>query len=322
MVTIQEEQQMAHVRVLSRFAAEYAALTLKQRSILDNEQFVRAAYRVLLKREPDASGMEHYLWGLEHKTFGKLDMLRGILNSQEFQQSYGSTMSPMESLHRARILLFQQCLPPADFILDLGGAAHDNPEGALRAMGYPYRPREIHIVDLPPDDRIGGAQRAEGQQIVMTEDGVQIRYVYSSMSELGEFGNASIDLIVSGESIEHISEAEADIVCHEAFRILKEGGHFCLDTPNGALTRLQSPDTMIHPEHQKEYLVHEIREKLITAGFQIVDAKGICPMPQSLQRKEFSYKELGQGPRLSDKPEEGYLFFFNAVKPPRTNQPI
>lgn len=306
---------MAHIRVLSRFASEYAALVFKQRSTPTDEQFLRVAFRTLLKRDPDPDGWQHYLSGPQNKRFGRRDVLRALLISDEFRQVYGAKMHPLESLHGSRLRLIQQHLPPAETILDLGGAAHGHPQGALLAMGYPHRPREISIIDLPPDQRIGGVALAEADQQIVTHHGTQVRYVYRSMSDLGWIPDESVDMIVSGESIEHISEGEADIVCREAFRILKPGGHFCLDTPNAALTRLESPQAMIHPEHQKEYLVYEIREKLIAAGFQIVDAKSICPMPQSLRQQQFSYQEMGQGPRLSDKPEEGYLFFFNAIKP-------
>ena len=57
------------------------------------------------------------------------------------------------AMHQARMLLVQKCLPRADAIVDLGGAAVGHEEGSLLMMGYPYRPREIIIIDLPPPDR-------------------------------------------------------------------------------------------------------------------------------------------------------------------------
>jgi len=105
------------------------------------------------------------------------------------------------------------------------------------------------------------------------------------------------------------------IVCAEVFRILRPGGYFCLDTPNATLTRLQSPNLLIRPEHKKEYTVKEIREMLEQHGFVIVQALGICPMPESLRRKMFDPKELVRNIGLSENPEEGYLFFIKAIKP-------
>jgi hypothetical protein len=51
------------------------------------------------------------------------------------------------------------------------------------------------------------------------------------------------------------------------------------------------------------------------AGFEIVAGKGICPMPETLRTQQFSFDELVANCGLSETPEEGYLFFFHAIKP-------
>jgi SAM-dependent methyltransferase len=135
------------------------------------------------------------------------------------------------------------------------------------------------------------------------------------MTDLSWIPDESMDLVFSGESIEHISEEEAQIVCMQVYRILRPGGYFCLDTPNAALTRLQSPENLIHPEHKKEYLIHEIREMLGRNNFLIAEEIGICPMPVSLSQRSFDTRELVQNVGLSKNPEEAYLFFVKAVKP-------
>jgi hypothetical protein len=300
---------------MARFLREYATAVLGKRQRPDNKVFLRAVYRGLLKREPDEAGLDHYLTRLNDGQLTKRGVIRSILDSEEFKQTYGAVIHPLEALHRSRLLLIRECLPPANRILDLGGAAHDHPEGALLAMGYPHRPEQISIVDLPPDDRIGGVNRAERSQEYITPQGTRVMYLYRSMADLNDVADSSVDLIVSGESIEHISESDADHVCQEAYRILTAGGSFCVDTPNAALTRLQSPDEMIHPEHQKEYYPAEIRTKLERAGLEIADARAVCPMPQSLASRVFDYREMARNVRLSSNPEEGYIFFFRAVKP-------
>jgi len=180
-------------------------------------------------------------------------------------------------------------------------------------MGYPHRPREIRIVDKPPSQRLGGG--AEPSQEFVTADGVLICYLYQSMGDPLPIESEAVDLAFCGESIEHVTEAEADAVCREVYRILKPGGDFCLDTPNASLVRLQSPDTPIHPEHRKEYHVQELWDKLERWGFQIADARGICPMPASLRSGVFSYKEMVSNIGLSMRPEEGYLFYLRGIKP-------
>lgn len=305
---------MPHVKVLGQFAGAYAKLLWQEKRLPNHASFLRTAYKTLLKREPDPDGLEHYLDALRTKQLSTVGVLRSLLNSDEFKLVYGAERHPLEALHRSRLMLIQQCVPPADVILDLGGAAHDHPEGALLTMGYPHQPRDIFIVDLPPDDRIGGVKRAEEMQEVVTHNGIRVHYLYHSMADFVSFADASFDLVVSGESIEHISESDANIVCREAYRVLRSGGYFCLDTPNAALTRLQSPDAYIHPEHQKEYYVDEIRAKLLHAGFQIVEAKGVCPMPESLKSGRFDYREMSRNMGLSDYAEAGYVFFLKAQK--------
>jgi SAM-dependent methyltransferase len=306
---------MVHFKVFGRFLLEYGGLALKTRRLPSNTLFLQAAYRTFLKREIDDEGLNYYLHALQRKSITRQAVLTSIIQSSEFKRVHGFPIHPADAVHQSRMMLFQQYLPPAQVIVDLGGAAHDHPEGALLAMGYPHRPHEIIIVDLPPADRIDGAERAELSQEMVTEDGIRVSYLYRSMADLSPIADQSVDLVVSGESIEHVSESDVDLVCQEVYRILKPGEYFCLDTPNAALTRLQSPNELIHPEHKKEYYVHELKDKLEHWGFKIVEAKGICPMPQSLQSGVFDFAEMIRNIGLSENPEEGYLFYLKAIKP-------
>ena len=55
------------------------------------------------------------------------------------------------------------------------------------------------------------------------------------------------DLVYSGQSIEHVTPSDADIVIKEVARVLRPGGWFALDTPNARVTRVQQPD-LIDPD--------------------------------------------------------------------------
>ncbi len=300
------------VRVVVRWLLEVGRLALRARQWPDDYLFVRALYRVCLKREPDEDGLSYYLVSLQRKSMSRVDVLRSVLQSNEFRLVHRLPIHPLHALHQARMMVVRQHLPPANSIVDLGGASEGHLEGALLAMGYPHHPHQIIIVDLPPDQRMG--KQSEPVQELITADGVHVRYHYGSMTDLSPIPEGSVDLVWAGESIEHVTEEEAATVCQEVVRILKPGGYFCLDTPNAALTRLQSPDRLIHPEHKKEYTVREMRMLLQRAGFEIVEAMGICPMRDSLQRGVFIEDEIVRNIRLSENPEEGYLFFLKAVK--------
>ncbi len=306
---------MQDYKLLSRLSVRLVQLSLKKRQWPDNSSFVQAVYWAYLKREPDEMGRAHFVRELERGGITRRQLLQSVMASSEFRLFHELDVHPLHALHQARMILVQTCLPPAQMVVDLGGAAVGRSEGALLLMGYPHRPREIAIVDLPPEQRINDGTGHETSRDLVTADGTHIRYYYHSMSDLAMIGDAQVDLCWSGESIEHVTEAEADQVCREAYRILKPGGYFCLDTPNAALTRLQSPHELIHPEHKIEYRVQELKAKLARWGFTVGTEKGVCPMPVSLRRGVFDYREMVSNIRLSENAEEGYFFYLQAIKP-------
>lgn len=306
---------MPRIRLIFRFVKELLLLLLRERGRVDAERYITLAYRVFLKRNPEPEGLRHYLAAFERGESNGYKLARELVHSNECKEVAGLPASPSDSLHRARMELVQRHLPPAERIVDLGGASIGDSAGALLAMGYPHHPRDILIVDLPPDARLFGGEGAEANPTHTTPDGTVVRYHYSTMGDLASVASGTVDLVWSGESIEHVSEEEGDRVCQEAYRVLKPGGYFCLDTPNAALTRLESPDAFIHPEHQKEYTVPELRAKLERWGFRVVESKGICPMPESVRTQRYQRAEMLANLRLSDDAEQSYLFFLKAIKP-------
>ncbi len=81
-------------------------------------------------------------------------------------------------------------------------------------------------------------------------------------------------MVYSGQTIEHVTEADGDTVVREAFRVLAPGGWFCLDTPNGPLWRLRSDEPMNH-DHKIEYAAAQLVAKLERAGFEVTECKGL-----------------------------------------------
>jgi hypothetical protein len=305
---IQSIAQFKSSLFLGLFLIFYLTEILKSPQQHQNAHFIKMAYRFFLKREPDMIGRNLYLHKLERRELTRIGLLNDLIHSFEFKRLRGLTVDILTAQHLSRMQIIQQHLPSARRILDLGGAAHNHPEGSLRAMGYPHQPEEIIIIDLPPEDRIGGVAHSERVQTIVTDQNITIRYLYHSMAELADMPDAGFDLIVSGESIEHVTAEEAEVILHEAYRILQPGGFLCLDTPNAALTRLQSPDRLIHPEHKKEYYVHEIEAALERVGFRIVERKGVSPMPQSYREGVFDYHELATSIGVCDDRNRGTCF--------------
>ncbi len=105
---------------------------------------------------------------------------------------------------------------------------------------------------------------------------------------------ASFDLVYSGQTIEHVTEADGDTVVREAYRVLAPGGWFCLDTPNGPAWRLRSDEPMNH-DHKIEYGAAQLVSKLERAGFEVTECKGLNLMRSGLRRRPF---RRGRGERV------------------------
>src|SRR5207249_1140785 len=122
-----------------------------------DERELIALYRAYLGRDPDAGGLRFYLERVRAGRFEGAQLRASIRASPEFRRRWNLPLDPLTVVHHARCRLVAEHLPPADVIVDLGGASDGGPEGALIIMGYPHAPSEIVIIDLPPDERLGGA---------------------------------------------------------------------------------------------------------------------------------------------------------------------
>ena len=136
------------------------------------------------------------------------------------------------------------------------------------------------------------------------------------MTDLSSYPPASFDMVYSGESIEHITRAEAEQVLAEAHRVLKPGGVLALDTPNANLTRLQQ-DAFIDPDHKYEYRHAEMAAMLRGNGFVIERAMGINYGGDSVARGVFDPTELATKRGLFDDIENCYLLAYVCRRPHR-----
>jgi len=213
-------------------------------------------------------------------------------------------------IHAARVNMVSHLLPLGDVILDLGGA-----NCPLYKMGYPYRFKKLYLIDLPP-----GARHEMYKEIVVDPncDGGEVVIRYGDMTKLDDFSDESVDLVWSGQSIEHVSPQAGEKMCKAAFRVLKKGGAFCLDTPNRLMTEIHTRDAgcrFIHPEHCIEYYPKQLRELLEGVGFEIKHAYGVCEMPNTQASGNFCYDDFIYGQQITNDVESGYIQYFHCVKP-------
>ncbi len=278
---------------------------------LPPEVFVRYAYQMILQRDPDPGGRQNYVDHLTSGRYDRLTVIDEMITSTEFALRV-RLRDPLRSLHLSRCD-WVRTIPRARRILDLGGTDQDSAAGSLVNMGYPYDFESLTIVELPPADRHELYRNAEVVREVGTDRG-PVRYVYQSMTDLGCFDDGSLDLVVSGQSIEHITFDEADLALKQSYRVLRPGGYLALDTPNGRACRVQQAE-LTNPDHKYEYTHEELSAKIEAAGFAIESALGLAYVGDSIRLGEFSFAELARNRGLYHEIRDCYVLGYVARKP-------
>jgi len=282
---------------------------------LSDQAFLRMAYNVIFERDIDPEGLN--VWQQQLKQgLTRHDLVKKLVDSPEFSARCSSAISTNSesvfyAIHNARVEMIRTLLPPAEVVLDLGGAHPTDPKGSLLNYGYPYLPKKLYIVDLPPDTRMFEAQVVPQKY---NHEGCEIEYVYRSMSDLSCFEEESFDLIWSGESIEHIPVEEAEKVFEQVYKLLKPNGKFVLDTPNRRATILQVPNGYIHPEHKIEYYYEDFLELINKHNFKLINSKGIIDMTESIVSSKFIQEELIRNSGLNENPTNSYLFYICCMR--------
>lgn len=276
------------------------------------EQAFRSAFNIVLRREPDDNEWRDNLPLLQHRLLPRDELVQRLHGSVGFRFGVPFTAPALpQSLHMSRCE-FIVGLPGARVILDIGGGDVTHTEGALLAMGYPYHFDSLTIVDLPGDERHPLYQSPE-HSIVQSRLG-PVTYRYHSMSDLSSYADESFDLVYSGQSIEHVPEREADHVMCEIRRLLRPGGYFAFDTPNGRITRLQQ-HAFIDPDHDVEYTAAQLDEKLRAAGFEVVERKGLNYVGEAAARGEFDFNEAARNRGVFAEAEDCYLLAYLCRRP-------
>jgi len=303
-------------RRVARKLGREAKLQLTRRftyESLPHETALRLSYEIMLGREPDDEGTRYFLENLASGVLKITDVPQAIRGSEEFQNFVRFRGSMLGfSIHAGRSQ-FIKTLPKASRIVDIGGTHLHRAEGAMYWLGYPYPFEELTIIDLHPDERHVIYRAGLNPDRVDTDLG-PVRYRYHSMTDLSAFDDDSVDLVYSGQSFEHVTPDDGQIVLKEVFRILRPGGHLALDTPNARVTRIQQ-EGFIDPDHKVEYTYPELRALLTTAGFEIVTAKGLNLGERTVETGVFDADEVAGHSGLFDELESCYILCVVVRKP-------
>ena len=282
---------------------------------LPPRQSVRMAFNVVLDREPDAAGGAEYTSKLARGELSRHGVAQALAHSEEFRRQVPID-DVLLSMHVSRCA-FVAGLPRAARILDLGGTHQGMADGAFVHLGYPYRFERLVVVDLPVHERHEIYQRGSRGATVLSELG-PVEFAFHSMVDLSPYADGSFDLVYSGQSMEHVTEADGDTVLREVFRVLTPGGWFCLDTPNGPVWRLRSPELM-NDDHKVEYGAEELRRKVESCGFEVAEAKGLNLMQGGVAAGLFDEREASAHPGVYAAGEDCLLLALVARKPLRAS---
>jgi hypothetical protein len=93
--------------------------------------------------------------------------------------------------------------------------------------------------------------------------------------------SASVDILFSGQNIEHLYREDLHGFLKEANRVVKAGGRICLDSPNRTITQDAG---YTQPQHTLEFSVPEAVALVEAAGFAIEKVSGIWSCADGLKR--------------------------------------
>ena len=274
-----------------------------------DEEFVRRAFEVILQREPDPGGLEHWIGFLEQGNWRKR-LVEAMVAGGEFATL--GTEPLREYLHHCR-MEWISALPGADHVLDIGGSSPTHPEGAMFQMGWEREPKVVTIVDRPPDEQYHGRPRYSQDEPFRTDWGGEVRYVHSMAEDLVGaelFDGELFDGVFMGQVVEHLELESIPVLFRWIRDHLAPGGWFALDTPNRAVTVLQTPEAFTDPDHTWEFRANELAALLIDAGFRIESQAGLMAMPRSVEVGAWDPEETYSLPMVTRDPTTGYCMGF------------
>ncbi|HEY1329430.1 MAG TPA: methyltransferase domain-containing protein [Casimicrobiaceae bacterium] len=98
------------------------------------------------------------------------------------------------------------------------------------------------------------------------------QWISNSVSDMHEVASDSVDLLFSGQNIEHVRVHEIGPFLREARRVLRAGAWLVMDSPNRAMTERTG---WTQPEHVLEFRVDEIKDVVELAGFDVESIHGL-----------------------------------------------
>ncbi|MDA8233799.1 MAG: DUF4214 domain-containing protein [Clostridia bacterium] len=287
-------------------------IDLIEPSELSQEDYLKLTYITLLQRKIDKVGFEFWNQKIKDGHYNHKELIDNLSSSPEFIMHYRIPFSTV--LHKGR-QQWVSSLERFENIFDIGGSSPNIAEGALIEMGYPYRPKELIIFDLPEEKQYWGKPKYPQDRDYSYTWGF-VKFEHGFIEDINEYNSLSektFDLIFMGQVIEHIQRNKIDIVLNWIKKHLKSGGKFIFDTPNRNITKIQSSNEFIDRDHKYEYTPEELEEILVKCGFRVTQKTGILNMPNTFLSKQFNPLEVYESEIINNTPETSYVFAFECI---------
>lgn len=275
------------------------------------EAYVRMAYLVLLRREIDSSGLNAWREIIASGRFTQQNVIDTLLSSEEYLSRFG--IDVISILHRSR-QEWIRTVPAARRVLDIGGSSTNDPRGALIELGYPHRPEQLHILDLPPEKQYWGKPKYD-QSVPHRFDWGEVRFFHGGaedMQNIQGLQDERYDMIFLGQAIEHVWPDALPGMLAWIRNHLAPGGRLVFDTPNRLLTIIQCPDSLIDPDHKYEYSPTELERVVVKAGFEVTKKIGMVHLPVQAASGKYDPKEFAKAQLVSPDVDACYLFAVEA----------
>lgn len=288
-----------------------ALRSVKSGRLESDEDYVRMAYLVLLRRQIDPVGLRAWRDVIAAGRFDQQNVIKTILASDEYLSRFGIDLVSIQHQSRQEWI---KTVPHFDRVLDIGGSSPTLREGSLIELGYLHRPRRIDILDRPPEQQYWGMPQYD-QSAPAQFDWGEVSYFHGSgerIAEVAALQDRRYDCVFMGQAIEHIYPESLPEMLGWIRAHLAPGGRLVFDTPNRRLTKVQCPNSLIDPDHKYEYTPDEMEQVMTTAGFRVTKKTGMVHLPKQAVSGHYDPREFAEGALVSDDVDACYLFAFEA----------
>lgn len=278
---------------------------------MGEEAYVRMAYLVLLRREIDASGLNAWRSVIASGRFTQQNVVNTLLSSREYLSRFG--VDVISIIHRSR-QEWIKTVPAVRRVLDIGGSSANDPQGALIELGYPHRPEQLHILDLPPEKQYWGKPKYD-QSVPHRFDWGEVRFFHGSaegVQDVEGLQGERYDMVFLGQAIEHVRPEMLPGMLAWVRSHLSPDGRLVFDTPNRLLTIIQCPNSLIDPDHKYEYSPTELAQIVAAAGFEVTKKAGMVHLPVQAASGRYDSMEFAKAQLVSPDVDACYLFAMEA----------